>query len=106
MNSYHQEILNIRDDIPECFHSAFHFGSSLWSDRPGDVDLLVVYDDCQDISDVIVQRRKLLDILVVMFEGVIVDLVTLSDEELQVSGFLQKTMCVPIRDGKPHDHPH
>lgn len=106
MNAYHQELLNICDDIPECFHSAFHFGSSLWSARPDDVDLLVVYDDCQDISDVIMQRRKLLDMLVVMFEGVIVDLVSLSDEELRLSGFLQKTKCMPIRDGRSHDSYH
>ena len=100
MNEFHQKLLNISGDIPQCFHSVFQFGSSLRSERPDDIDLLIVYSDSQDISDVIRQRRELLDMLVIAFEGVTVDLVTLSDEELAVSGFLQKTEWIPIKDGQ------
>ncbi len=99
MNDFHQRLLNLSDSMPKCFHGMFQFGSSLRSERPEDIDLLVVYGNSQDITDVSQQRRKLLDMLVIAFEGVTVDLVALSDEELEVSGFLQKTEWIPIKDG-------
>ena len=99
MNDFHQRLLNLSDSIPECFHGMFQFGSSLTSERPNDIDLLVVYGDSQDVNDVVQQRRELLDMLVLAFEGVTVDLVTLSDEELAVSELMQKTEWVPIKVG-------
>ena len=97
MTAIHQVLLHMLGDIPECFHSVFHFGSSLYSDLPGDVDLLLIYSDCYQISYIVEQRNKLLTALVDEFEGLIIDLVTLSDEELAMTGFLQKTKCVSIR---------
>ena len=100
MSYFHQALCDVRNQIPTCFHSVFHFGSSLYSDCPNDIDVLAVYADNEDICHVMEQRLRLLNILLAKFEGIIVDLVTLSDKELRMSGFLQKTELVPLCDNE------
>ena len=96
MNNFRIALWGVRDQIPECFHSVYLFGSSLYDGNPEDVDILAVYHDGEDMVSVVAERHSLLDVLVCRFEGMIVDLVTLSDEELRMSGFLEKTNCEPI----------
>ena len=97
MNTFRQELLSLSREFPQCFHSVFQFGSSLYNDHPEDIDVLAIYDHEEAIDYVIEQRWQLLDMLVPKFAGVIVDLVTLSDVELRESGFFSKTRCELIK---------
>ena len=97
MNTLSQDLEDIKDHIPECFAQVYHFGSSIWSECPGDIDILLVYGDEEDLSHIAAEKQRVLDMLLARFEGVQIDLTTLNYSELAETGFLEKASCVVVR---------
>lgn len=101
-------------EVPsEFFEASYLFGSCLETGTPGDVDILLVYKDQRELSDITREAQSILDELCLTFEGQIVDLTVLSESELTSSGFLDKVLyqqmtvgeqagrCGPLRSVRP-----
>ena len=71
------------------FNPVFLFGSALWSDSPGDIDILLVYRGITP-GEVNVERERVAEALAIRLPHYIVDLTTLSTTELRQTGFLSR----------------
>ena len=90
-------LVNIRDETFDFFEEVYLFGSSLEKSEPEDIDLLLVYRGGQDLSEVAVARRKVIDILGLKWEETLIDLTTLSEAELAQTGFLKRIQYKRIK---------
>ena len=76
----------------EYFEASYFFGSCLEAESVGDVDILLVYDDCRELEDVARETHRVVEKLCSAFEGQMVDLTVLSRCELASSGFLDRVI--------------
>lgn len=76
------------DDIFCCFEAAYLFGSALVHKAPADIDLILVHGSASDLTAVSAQAQRSQDILMSMFEGLMIDLTVLSRTEFEHSNFL------------------
>lgn len=97
-------LLNIRDGTFDFFDEVYLFGSSLEKDDPEDIDLIMVYERGQDVSEVAAARQKVIDALCLKWEGKLIDVTTLSEVELAQTGFLERIRHKRIKDSvQPHE---
>lgn len=83
-------LLSLTEVTFDFFEQTYLFGSCLKTESPGDLDILLVYGDAQQLKDVMSEARIILNKLWVMFEGHIIDLTVLSESELVSTGFLNR----------------
>ena len=105
MNNIHCFLTGKNDSIFRFFDEVYLFGSSLKTETPGDIDILLVYREDQDLWDVTGEMRHVVNTLGSKFAGATIDLTTLSKSELKDSGFLDKIPHKRIK-GCKRDHPH
>ena len=72
------------------FEASYVFGSCLVAKTPGDLDIILVYQDAKELKDVTREAQTILNKLSAMFEGQIIDLMVLSETELVGSGILDR----------------
>ena len=89
MNACHRLRLMEKAELFDAFCQGYVFGSSLYSMAPKDIDVLLVYNDRKNVWEIVVQLRRIGDLLEVEFKGLPVDIVALSDAELKETGFLE-----------------
>ena len=78
------------------FEQVFLFGSSLWSDSPNDIDILLVYP--KDLSgEVTTAKAWVVRMLQDTFPGFLIDVTTLSEHELETTQFLRRVANRCIR---------
>ncbi len=80
----------------ENFDEVFLFGSVLWSDTPGDVDILLVYssDDLQAVSNALrIMRRDLECVL----PNIAAHITCMSHHELESTQFLAQICALRIK---------
>ncbi len=78
------------------FSGVYLFGSALWSDTPGDLDILLVYESTK-LQMVQSAAANIVDKLSMEFDGLPIHLTTLSESELVSTDFLSKITYVNIR---------
>ena len=83
----------------EIFEASYLFGSCLETGTPGDIDILLVYKDQRELSDIAKEAQSILDELCLTFGGQMVDLTVLSESELAGSGFLDRVIHQRITVG-------
>lgn len=80
----------------DTFENVCVFGSSLWSDTPGDIDILLVYEDSK-LPLVQSAEVCIVDRLSKQFYGMVIHLTTLSQSELGSTDFLNQITYVKIK---------
>ena len=80
----------------DCFDQVFLFGSSLRSDAPNDIDLLLVYE-CATPEQVKSAKDKMAHTLPTDLRGYNLDLTILSKTELEQTEFLTKVDHLRIK---------
>ena len=91
-------LIERRDKTFYFFDEVYLFGSSLEKDDSEDIDLLLVYKDGHDLSEVAAAKQDVVDKLCLIWEGKLIDVTTLSKAELAESGFLKRIRHKPIKD--------
>ena len=89
MNQIIDAMLNIRNDAFGFFDQVFLFGSSLFSDEPHDIDIILVYEACSP-ERVNFEKGKVEQVLTYKFADYTLDFTTLSISELNQTDFLMK----------------
>ena len=79
------------------FDEVYLFGSSLNTDFPGDIDILLIYSNGKELTEIIEQKQDIADALSVEFEGMIVDCTTLSNSELDETKILNRIVSKRIK---------
>ena len=69
------------------FDQVFLFGSSLWTDTPDDIDILLIYEAATP-KRVNIEKDKVEEKLAKIFPDYAIDFTTLSKSELQQTHFL------------------
>ncbi len=80
-------LLNDQGQVFEFFDQVFLFGSSLWTDTPNDIDILLIYE-AATAERVNIEKDKVEEVLAEMFQDCTIDFTTLSKSELQETNFL------------------
>lgn len=89
----------LRTGTYECFDAfseVYVFGSALWSQTPGDLDLLLVYEPSM-LSLVAEAEQRVIAEMSDAFPYLPVHLTTLSDSELVSTGFLNRIVFIRIK---------
>ena len=89
--------LGDRGDLLDPFVQVYLFGSSLTSDTPTDVDILLVYRRA-DLPRVHTAGAEIREALSSAFPGLDVDFTTLSESELTETKFLDRVAYRQIKD--------
>ena len=89
MNKILDVLLNSQSDVFYFFDQVFLFGSSLWTDVPNDIDILLVYEEASP-KHVNFEKRRVEQALMYKFADYALDFTTLSKSELQQTQFLMK----------------
>lgn len=92
MNSIQKILLERRDSIFAYFDQVYLFGSTWETEAPCDLDLLLIYSDDQDLQIVAAEMQDVLNTLCSIYEGLIIDLTTLSKSELKQTKFLEQIL--------------
>ena len=82
-----QVLVNDQGQVFKFFDEVFLFGSSLWTDTPNDIDILLVYEAVAP-ERVNIEKDKVEELLAKMFPDYLIDFTTLSKSELQQTNFL------------------
>ena len=82
------EVLICCEEVFKFFEEVYLFGSSLYKDAPEDIDLVLVYRTGEELRRVSSEKQKILDLLSVKFCATLIDLTTLSEDELSKTRFL------------------
>ena len=90
-------IYSKRDDLFWFFKQAFLFGSSLYSDTPNDLDLLLVYED-GEVDLAVSEGEKIKEKLAYFLPMISVDLTILSESELVQTEFLSSIDYVALKE--------
>lgn len=96
MISYIALIYSKKDDLFWFFRQAFLFGSSLRSDTPNDLDLLLVYEDGK-VDLAVSEGEKIKEKLAYSLPMVSVDLTILSESELAQTKFLSSVDYIAFK---------
>lgn len=72
------------------FTAIYLFGSTLWSDYPNDVDLLLVYSEETNIDVIGRERDRIRKQLCDSLGGLPVDCLLMSTDEMQQTKFLER----------------
>lgn len=91
------EIPFIGTDLPRG-SIAFVFGSVLWSSRPRDFDLLIVYNPSICPSDRAYTEHRRFSTGIEQKMGLRVDMTLLTYDEEKHSSFIQRTGAVPVEN--------
>ncbi len=103
MSIFGARLLDVQDAIFDCFDEVYLFGSSLVKDDPVDIDVLLVYKSGQDLSEVSAARLNVVNALSKVFQGKLIDVTALSEEELAHSRFLEKVRHIQIKGIQRHE---
>ena len=90
MNSIHRLLLDNRDAVFGFFDEVYLFGSALETEAPGDIDLLLIYHDGQDLQIIAAEMQTVLNTLYSSCAGSMIDLTTLSKSELKQTKFFEQ----------------
>lgn len=96
MISYFDLIYSRRDDLFWFFKQAFLFGSALYADIPGDLDILLVYED-GEVELAISEGKRISEKIGVILPMIRVDLTIMSETELSQTDFLLSINYVTIK---------
>lgn len=80
----------------DLFSGVYMFGSALWSDTPGDLDILLIYEPAV-LSLIQSAEAVVIDKLSNELGGLPIHLTTLSESELISTDFLSKIAYVKIK---------
>ena len=94
--SYIADSLRAHAEVFEGVAQVHLFGSSLTSENPGDVDLVLVYDHLQE-AFILESQASIAEALSALFPRLSVDLTVLRDDELVESEFLQRVSSRRIK---------
>jgi hypothetical protein len=89
-------LLNDQGQIFGFFDQVFLFGSSLWTDSPNDIDILLIYEPATS-ERVNIEKDKVEELLAKVFPDCTVDYTTLSISELQQTNFLAHVVHQKIK---------
>ena len=84
-------LLNYQAQVFGFFDQVFLFGSSLWTDTPRDIDILLVYESATS-EKVNIEKNKVEELLAKVFPDCTIDFTTLSRSELQQTNFLTRVL--------------
>ena len=90
MNIIRSCLLDVRVGTFDFFDEVYLFGSSLETNDPEDIDLILVYRNGLKLSEVSAARQNVVDTLCLNLEGKLIDTMTLSEVELVQSGILER----------------
>ena len=79
------------------FEQVYLFGSNLNTNKPNDVDILLVYEKSK-VKDVKFEKAKVKKVLSDSLKGLEIDLTTLNQCELIETGFLERVCYKKIKD--------
>ena len=99
MTNTEQVLVEKKDTIFRIFDEVYLFGSSLRTESPADIDLLLVYGEGRDLRDVKRDMQLSLGALCSTFEGTIFDLTVMSTSEVQETAILEQIQCKQIKGG-------
>lgn len=83
MNDIARTILSRGRELSRPFREVWVFGSVLTTERPGDIDLLVVYDQSRGVARVARDVRELAETLGALCGGIEVDITAFTNEEAE-----------------------
>ena len=99
MTSTEQVLVEKKDTIFRIFDEVYLFGSSLRTESPVDIDLLLVYGEGRDLRDVKRDMQLSLGALCSTFEGTMFDLTVMSTSEVQETAILEQIQWKQIKGG-------
>ena len=97
-------LLDIRDGTFDFFDEVYLFGSSLETNDPEDIDLILVYRKGQELSEVSAARQNVVNNLCLKWEGKLIDATTLSEAELVQTGILKRIRHKRIKSSHQIEH--
>ena len=86
---------HLMDEVVLDYSRIYMFGSALTSNRPGDVDLLFVYD-CGKLPIVLPSYKRFSDHLSSIFPDLSLDITILSEAECAELRFLEQVCYLPV----------
>ena len=89
-------LLNDQGQVFGFFDQVFLFGSSLWTDTPNDIDILLIYKAAAP-ERVNIEKDKVEELLAKVFPDCTIDFTTLSKSELQQTNFLTHVVHQKIK---------
>ncbi len=89
MNQILDALLHSQNDAFGFFDQVFLFGSSLWTDAPNDIDILLVYVTAC-LKQVNVEKERSEQVLACKLPDYALHFTVLSKSELQQTNFLMK----------------
>ena len=97
MTNTEQFLVEKKDSLFYIFDEVYLFGSSLSTECPSDIDLLLVYRECRDLRVVNRATQLTLGALCSTFEDTIFDLTVMSTSEVQESAILEQVKYKQIK---------
>lgn len=91
MKNVLSNLLISQSDVFGFFDQVFLFGSSLWSNDPNDIDILLVYETGKP-QQANIEKDKVERLLTWKLPGYVIDFTTLSKTELEQTDFLSKVI--------------
>ena len=96
-------LLEILDGTFDFFDEVYLFGSSLDTNYPEDIDLILVYRIGLELSEVSAARQSVVDVLSLKWEGKLIDTMVLSEAEVVQSGILERIRHRRIKGSRPNE---